>query len=77
MRRDRVIGTLSVDPIACDGHGMCAELFPEWIRLDDWGFPIVDGRPVPRELGVHARRAVANCPKAALRVSSVSAARRR
>ena len=43
-------GVIRIDRIACDGHGMCAELFPERIRLDDWGYPIVHSRPVPREL---------------------------
>jgi len=57
---------LVVDPIACVGHGLCAELFPEWIQLDDWGFPIIDPRPVPRQLEAHARRAVAACPTLAL-----------
>ena len=32
---------LTVDPIACTGHGACAELLPEWIVLDDWGYPMV------------------------------------
>lgn len=57
---------LRVDPIACTGHGLCAELFPEWIVLDDWGYPIVDPDPIPEELWVHARRAVEACPKLAL-----------
>jgi ferredoxin len=57
---------LRVNPIACEAHGMCAELFPEWIELDDWGYPIVDGRPVPPELLDHARRAAAACPTLAL-----------
>ena len=57
---------LVVDPIACVGHGLCAELFPEWIQLDDWGFPIIDPRPVPPQLEAHARRAVAACPTLAL-----------
>lgn len=57
---------LRVNPIACDGHGLCAELLPELIRLDDWGYPIVDGRPVPKELLSHARRAVDACPTLAL-----------
>jgi ferredoxin len=57
---------LRVDPIACDGHGLCAELLPELIRLDDWGYPIVDGRPVPKALLPHARRAVDVCPTLAL-----------
>jgi ferredoxin len=64
--------TLRVDPIACDGHGLCAELFPEWIHLDDWGFPIVDGRPVPPGLEEHARRAVAECPVVALKLAAAA-----
>jgi ferredoxin len=57
---------LRVNPIACDGHGLCSELVPELIRLDDWGFPIVADREVPRALQSHARRAVAACPTLAL-----------
>ena len=34
---------LRVDPIACDGRGLCAEALPELITLDDWGFPISSG----------------------------------
>jgi len=63
--------TIAVDPIACDGHGLCAELFPERISMDDWGYPIVDPAPVPPTLGRHARRAVASCPKQALRLAAV------
>lgn len=58
---------LRVDPIACDGHGMCAELFPEGIELDDWGFPIVSG-PVKPGHEKHAERAVNACPVRALRL---------
>jgi ferredoxin len=61
---------LSVDPIGCTGHGACAELFPERIRLDDWGYPMLDDRPIPDELLPHARRAVAACPTLALRLRS-------
>ena len=57
---------LRVNPIACEAHGLCAELFPERVTLDDWGYPIVDGRPVPEELLAHARRAVDACPTLAL-----------
>jgi ferredoxin len=67
--------TLRIDPIACDGHGLCAELFPEWIRLDDWGFPIIDPRPVPPGLIEHARQAVAECPVVALRLRAAAASR--
>ena len=64
---------LRVDFIACDGHGVCAELFPEWIRLDDWGYPIVSDDTIPEALMVHARRVVNACPKAALRLEDGAA----
>jgi ferredoxin len=60
---------LTVDPIACDGHGLCADLFPERIRLDDWGFPIIEGGEIGPGLEVHARRAVAACPVLALKLA--------
>jgi ferredoxin len=59
---------LRVNPIECDGRGNCAELFPEWISLDDWGYPMIDAAPIPPHLVEHARRAVAGCPKLALRL---------
>jgi ferredoxin len=64
---------LAVDPIACDAHGMCAELLPELIRLDEWGYPVVDPRPVPPHLEGLARRAVAACPTLALKLRSAQA----
>jgi ferredoxin len=57
---------LRVNPIDCDGHGHCAGLLPELITLDEWSYPIVNGRDVPDHLLPHARRAVAACPKLAL-----------
>jgi ferredoxin len=57
---------LRVNPIACDAHGLCAELFPERITVDDWGYPIVGSAPIPRNLEDHAKRAVAACPALAL-----------
>jgi ferredoxin len=57
---------LVVNPIKCDAHGICAELFPEWVQLDDWGYPIVQPGPIPHELLPHARRAVVACPVLAL-----------
>ena len=57
---------LRVNPIACKAHGVCAELLPELIRLDPWGYPIIDAGPVPAELLPLARRAVAACPTLAL-----------
>ncbi len=57
-----------VEPLACDAHGQCAELLPEVIVLDDWGYPIVDDREIPAALVPLAQRAVRACPVLALRV---------
>jgi len=59
---------LHIDRIACDGRGMCAELLPELITLDDWGYPIIADRPVPRDLESLAHAAVEVCPKMALQL---------
>jgi len=63
--------TLRVNPIACTGHGVCAELLPELIAVDEWGYPLIDPRPVPRALEREARRAVSACPALALRLTRV------
>jgi ferredoxin len=57
---------IRVNPITCTAHGLCAELLPERISLDEWGYPIIDGRPVPRALEAMARRAADSCPTLAL-----------
>ena len=66
---ERTVGLLVVDPIVCDGHGLCAELLPELIELDDWGYPILRSAAVPRELAAYARRAVVACPVLALKLT--------
>jgi ferredoxin len=57
---------LRVNPIACDAHGMCAELLPEQLVLDEWGYPVVGDEEVPEELLALARQAVEACPTRAL-----------
>jgi len=57
---------LRINPIACEAHALCVELLPELIRLDDWGYPILDDSEVPRDLLGLARRAVDACPTLAL-----------
>ncbi len=65
--QNRAAAKLSVNPIACEAHGLCAELLPELIRLDEWGYPILTA-DVPEALLAHAKRAVAACPTLALRL---------
>jgi ferredoxin len=57
---------LRVNPILCTGHGLCAELLPEQIELDDWGYPLLSDDPVPQPLRSLAKRAVNDCPALAL-----------
>ena len=64
--------TLRVNPIACVGHGMCAELLPELVQLDQWGYPILTAKTVPRPLVDHARRAAQACPTLALLVQETA-----
>ena len=59
-------GRLRVNPIKCTAHGLCAELLPELITLDPWGYPIVGSQAVPDELRGLAKRAVADCPTLAM-----------
>lgn len=59
---------LRVDPIACRAHGMCAELLPELIDLDEWGYPLLAKGPVPTRLRAEAKAAIAACPTLALRL---------
>lgn len=62
---------LQIDRITCDGHGMCAELLPELIQLDDWGYPIVKPGAVLPALLDHARRAVDACPVLAIKLRTL------
>ena len=58
---------LKVDWPACRARGLCFEVLPEVVRLDDWGFPVVEGAVTP-DLLADAREAVRVCPQLALRL---------
>jgi ferredoxin len=61
---------LRVNPIQCVAHGLCAELLPEVVRLDEWGYPILNDRELDPELIAAARRAANACPTMALLLES-------
>lgn len=67
-RRERLV----VDWTRCDAHGLCHELLPERVELDDWGYPVVEAGELPTRLRTHAEHAVAACPQLALRLVRVS-----
>lgn len=58
---------LRVDWPACKARGLCHELLPELVDLDEWGYPLVRG-PVTEELLADARAAARACPRSALRL---------
>ena len=57
---------LRVNPVAYDAFGYCAELLPELVGVDEWGYPVMAEAPVPPHLLDLARRAVRDCPRRAL-----------
>jgi ferredoxin len=63
-----VTGRLSLDPVACTGHGLCADLLPEAVELDEWGYPVLRAGAIGPGLLPLARRAVSTCPTLALRL---------
>lgn len=69
-RTDRM--TLHIDWTACGGRGLCAELLPETLDRDPWGYPVPrDGAAEPeirQDLISHAERAARLCPTLALKL---------
>lgn len=74
---------LHLDPTHCDGVGVCAQILPELVTLDAWGFPVLSAGPVasptgfeqdrrtvevPAQLEHLAHRAAYSCPRLALRM---------
>ena len=71
---DQARRRLRVNPVQCDAFGYCAEMVPELIGLDDWGFPIVSSRQIDdRRLLQLADGAVSACPRLALLLEDVPA----
>ena len=76
MRRT-VTFRIVVDPIRCDGFGHCAELAPELVTLDEWGYPILQVEAFPQsdcELHRSAQLAVRGCPRQALTLQKIISA---
>jgi ferredoxin len=59
---------LRVDWPQCKAHGLCAEIAPELIHLDEWGYPLFEAVPLIGDRLAAARKAVQVCPTLALRL---------
>jgi len=71
-----VTHAIRVNPITYQAHGMCAEMLPELIELDPWGYPILMAKSVPPPMVGLAKRAVRACPTLALLVERQAAEHR-
>jgi ferredoxin len=64
--------TLLIDWTRCEGRGLCAELLPEVLTTDDWGYPLSIREDRSLEVPPRARRyaeeAIRECPRLALRL---------
>ena len=63
---------LQLDPVRCTGHGLCAELLPEAVALDEWGYPLLATGALPADLLRRARAVAATCPTRALHLQPTS-----
>jgi len=57
---------LRVDPVLCDGIGICSHIAPQIVTVDTWGYPIIASAPLDRRSTRRAEAAVAACPRKAL-----------
>ena len=62
--------TLVLNPILCDGRGLCHDAAPDLIALDGWGYPLLPGEGLRSPIGEADRRAAQDathaCPALAL-----------
>ncbi len=65
--------SLIVDWTACEGRGLCADLLPELLTQDKWGYPqhrSTGPIQVPEALERPARQAARMCPRLALHLAT-------
>ena len=55
-----------IDPVACDAYGYCAELLPEAISLDEWGYPDRRRQAVAAGAGRDGPAGARDCPRRAI-----------
>jgi ferredoxin len=57
---------LRVDWIRCDGYGLCGDLLPDLLDLDEWRYPILPAAPIDGSRRHEIQRAIDCCPMGAL-----------
>ncbi|WP_039794905.1 ferredoxin [Nocardia araoensis] len=59
---------ISVDPDQCEANGICVGIAPDVFELDDEDVLHIQDADVPSDRLADVQDAVAQCPKAALRL---------
>jgi len=59
---------LRVDWIKCDGYGLCGDLVPDLIQLDEWRYPILPADAVDDSRVHELQRAIDCCPMRAITI---------
>jgi len=63
---------LVLNPILCDGRGLCHDAAPDLIELDEWGYPVLPGGGLRAVLTRADRKAAEDathaCPVLALHI---------
>ncbi len=63
---------LVLNPVLCDGRGLCHDAAPDLIELDEWGYPLLPGgglrAPLTRAQRKSAEAATHACPVLALHI---------
>jgi ferredoxin len=67
---------LRVDWLRCDGYGLCGDLAPDAIGLDDWRYPVILEGALEPGLLDDVQRAIDCCPMHALRLVDSGTTRR-
>lgn len=57
---------LRVDWVRCNGYGLCSDLVPDLIGLDDWRYPVAPKGPIDPARVHDLQRAIDCCPERAL-----------
>lgn len=72
MSRSTTSPTLVLNPIMCNGRGLCHDAAADLIALDEWGYPLLPGGGLRASLGpdqVRAGEAATHaCPVLALHI---------
>lgn len=64
-----------VNPVKCQGYGICSDILPSLFVRDEWGFAQAAARDVEPAERSNLDRAVEECPVRAIRIIAAAGSR--